>query len=202
MRLAGLLAVAGLLASSLAFLTPAVEVRRPHALQAKSKTSSDKVRVRLLTDVKDTGRRGEIVLVSPALWSNVLMPKKSAVRVSDEELSELKSQERVRVERELESARAIQAGLAAQKSLAFSRKVGPNRQLFGAVTGKQIIEQLKLMYPEMSAKVGIESVVPEDADTPDALVNGEIRKSGAFRVKVTLHPQVSAEFRVEVTPDK
>jgi hypothetical protein len=34
------------------------------ALAAKAKVSADKVRVRLLTDIKDTGRKGEIVMVS------------------------------------------------------------------------------------------------------------------------------------------
>ena len=172
------------------------------ALSAKSKTSPDKVRVRLVADVKDTGRKGEIVMVSSALWSNVLMPKKQAVRVSDEELSQLEQQERSRVEKELEVARSIQADLSAKKALTFSRKVGPNRQLFGAVTVKQIIEQLRATYAALSAKASIESIVAEDVSVADSLVNGEIRKSGTYRVKVILHPQVSASFGVEVVPEK
>ena len=201
-----LLACVVLLVSTLAFAPlPAAQravTLATLALSAKSKASPDKVRVRLLTDVKETGRKGEIVMVSAALWSNVLMPKKQGARVTDEELSQLEAQERNRAEKELEMARGIQADLAAKKALIFSRKVGPNRQLFGAVTAKQITEQLRTMYATLSAKASIDSIVADDSSIPDSLVNGEIRKSGTYRVKVTLHPQVSTSFDVEVVPEK
>ena len=41
----------------------------------------NKVKVRLLTDVKGQGKKGEIVLVSPAMWTNVLSPNKQGITI-------------------------------------------------------------------------------------------------------------------------
>ena len=170
-------------------------------LSAKAKVGADKVRVRLLENVKDTGKKGEIVFVSAALWSNVLLPKKVAQRVTDEELASLDEKEAARQAEELAIAQRAEAELARVQVIVFKRKVGQNRQLFGAVTGKQILESVKQMLPNISAKTVIESIKAEEEEGDkggDALVNNEIRKSGRYKVKISLHPKVNAVFFVDV----
>jgi ribosomal protein L9 len=173
----------------------------PFAKQATKGGGGDKVRVKLLLDVKDTGRKGETVMVSAALWTNVLAPRKSAVRVSDEELASADRQEHERLEKELANAKTIEALILAAKVITFKRKVGQNKQLFGAVTGKQILEQLKVTYPSLPSKTTLETIVAEDTGASDSLVNGEIRKSGQYRARVVLHPKVVVAFVVDVVSE-
>jgi large subunit ribosomal protein L9 len=121
--------------------------------------------------------------------------------VSDDELLLLDQQEKARQEAELATARAIESGLNSGKPIIFKRKVGQNKQLFGSVTGKQILESLKQLYPTLSPKASLENITGADAEVKDALVNNEIRKSGVYRVDIALHPKVSTMFAVEVIPE-
>ena len=158
------------------------------------------MRVKLLVDVKDTGKKGEVVQVSSALWTNVLMPKKNAIRFSDDDVAAALKKEQDKEAEELATARQIESELLATKIVTFKRKVGQNRQLFGAATGKQISEYLKQHYPRISSKAVIESLTPEDP-LPDSLVNNEIRKSGQYKAILALHPKVAVSFTIEVIPE-
>lgn len=47
----------------------------------------NKIKVRLLVDVKGQGKKGEIITVSPALWTNVLQPSKQGEKLTDEQIA-------------------------------------------------------------------------------------------------------------------
>lgn len=53
--------------------------RRCSSLFAKPTTNTGKVRVKLLTDVKGQGKKGEIIFVSSAMWSESHMFLKSYI---------------------------------------------------------------------------------------------------------------------------
>jgi large subunit ribosomal protein L9 len=112
-------------------------------LQATTKPSSDKIRVKLLNESKNIGKKGEIVFVSPAMWLNVLSPKKLAEKISDEEMLRLESEQNKNSNQELLYARQIESKILSLKDFKIERKVGVNNQLFGSVTTKHIVEELK-----------------------------------------------------------
>jgi len=74
----------------------------------KAPTGGDKIRVRLLADVKATGRKGEIIVVSAAQFTNVLSPKKLAERVSDDKMNEILEKKKAESSAELNNAIALQ----------------------------------------------------------------------------------------------
>ena len=85
---------------------PTVGVRLHAAVKAPA--GGDKIRVRLLADVKATGRKGEIIVVSAAQYTNVLSPKKLAERVSDDTMNEILEKKKAESSAELNNAIALQ----------------------------------------------------------------------------------------------
>ena len=80
---------------------------RLHAA-VKGAAGGDKIRVRLLADVKATGRKGEIIVVSSAQYTNVLSPKKLAERVSDDTMNQILEKKKAESSAELNNAIALQ----------------------------------------------------------------------------------------------
>ena len=74
----------------------------------KAPAGGDKIRVRLLADVKATGRKGEIIVVSAAQYTNVLSPKKLAERISDDTMNEMLEKKSSAEKAELNNAIALQ----------------------------------------------------------------------------------------------
>ena len=81
---------------------------RLHAAVKAAAAGGDKIRVRLLADVKATGRKGEIIVVSAAQFTNVLSPKKLAERVSDDKMNEILEKKKAESSAELNNAVALQ----------------------------------------------------------------------------------------------
>lgn len=101
------------------------------------------IRVKLLADIKNQGKAGEVIFVSAAMYSNVLAPQKKATRVSDEENES-------NVKNALEDDKNAKANAAAQteiiqaiKGAHFDRKVGANGKMFGVVKGKDVLDYLR-----------------------------------------------------------
>ena len=74
----------------------------------KAPAGGDKIRVRLLADVKATGRKGEIIVVSASQYTNVLSPKKLAERVSDDTMNQILEKKKAESSAELNNAMALQ----------------------------------------------------------------------------------------------
>ena len=122
----------------------------PHTIRfaTQPKASTDKIRVRLLSDVKGTGRKGEILFTSAAMWTNVLMPKKLAEKLSDDDVARLAEKKSSAASEELTRATTLAESIKSMPKLVIKRKVGPNQILFGAVTNKQLFELLKQAFPQ------------------------------------------------------
>jgi large subunit ribosomal protein L9 len=173
------------------------------------------VRVRLLADVKGQGKKGDIVFVSPAMFTNVLQPKRSAEKVSDQEIEQAAKNAAKIAADELANALDLSAKLKAMETkFEVKRKVGANNQLFGSVSTKQIIEHIREIFPINFAATtpgsSIHLLVTEIKHIPQAgetstgqeLVHNEIRKSGVYKAILKLHPKVDGEFNFVVVPEK
>ena len=188
---------------------PSRAFRRPLQI-ASTKTvggGGDKVRVKLLADVKGTGRKGEIVLVSGAQFINVLSPKKLVERVSDDAMNELAAKKKADEAAELANAQGLAEKLQALGRVAVTRKVGANGQLFGAVTHKQIMELVKGQFPQHfvpGAQFAVTSVKGCDATGANCVQDAgeDLRKTGVYQARLKLHSKVEGLFMFEVVAEK
>jgi large subunit ribosomal protein L9 len=141
-------------------------------------------------DVKGQGKKGEIKEVSEGYARNFLFPRKLAVEATEGNLNawkEMKRREEARQKQERQQAQALAEKLK-DLQITIRAKAGEGGRLFGAVTSKQISEQLK---QEHGLKVDKKKIQLEDP----------IRVLGVTRVPVKLHPEVTATVSVHVVEE-
>lgn len=103
------------------------------------------MKVILLNDVKNVGKKDQIVDVSIGYANNFLFPKKLAVAYSDKSLEILKQQEQARKDKEAqlkEDALKLKERLK-DITLELKVKVGKDSKIFGSISLKQVEEKLK-----------------------------------------------------------
>jgi large subunit ribosomal protein L9 len=144
------------------------------------------MKVILQQDVKGIGKKGEIKDVAEGHFRNYLAPRKLAVEANQGNLKAHtmleKSVER-RKQEELEEAKALAKQLE-KETIEIKAKAGEGGRLFGAVTNKQVNEELK----KKKYKI----------DKRKVLMDEPIRTLGYSNVEVKLHSQVTATLKVHV----
>jgi large subunit ribosomal protein L9 len=159
----------------------------------------------LLEDLKKTGKKGEIVFVSASQYLNVLAPKKSAEKVSDDEMARIIKNAEDSTAAELAAAQEMQAKVKALPVLQIKRKIGDGNKLFGSITNKHVLDIVKSQFPgdaaaPLNAKpVTITEMKGDSADLE--LSNGEVRKAGTYTVTLKLHSKVDVNLKFAVVPE-
>lgn len=145
----------------------------------------------LLEDVKNVGKKGEIVKVNDGFARNVLIKKKQAVEASNKNRNDLKlkkaNDERIAAEN-LEAAKELGKKIEAS-SITVSIKLGEGGKTFGSVSSKEIAEEVK-------AQLNF------DIDKKKVQLKDAIKTVGEHDVKIKLHPQVTAVLKVKVEGKK
>ncbi len=142
------------------------------------------MKVILLKDVPNTGRKNDIKEVSPGFARNFLIPKKLAVVADNESLKKLEIKKKVESEnatKELKEIEAIVSKIDGQE-IEINIKAGKEGQLFESVNKQKISEHLK----EMGYNINKEDVVLE---TP-------IKEVGEFPIKLKFDHNLEAEVRI------
>ncbi len=145
--------------------------------------------VLLKSDVKGLGKKGEKVSVSEGYARNFLFPRGLAAEMNAQLMSELKnkeSSEKFKADEELKAANNFAARINGQ-TVVIKAKGGANGKLFGSVTAKEIAA---LMTTKFSVKVDKRKITVDD-----------IKSFGTYNAQVRLHPQVTADFKVQVTEE-
>ncbi len=145
------------------------------------------MKVILLADVKSVGKKNQIVNVADGYARNMLIPKKLAVEATDKNLAALKqvvAHENRLIEKEIEAAQDI-ANVINNKDVVCRVKIGNQGKMFGAVSTKEIAENIKAQYGVVVDKKCIALKAP-------------IKNLIACQVKVNLHAKVSATINVIV----
>lgn len=103
------------------------------------------MKVILKQDVKDLGKKGELVNVSDGYGKNYLIPRKIAVIADAAAMNELKNREAARQHHlEMEKAEALKnADILRDKTVKVKANAGANGRLFGSVTSKEIADRIK-----------------------------------------------------------
>ena len=140
------------------------------------------MKVILLSDVKKVGKKGEIVEVADGYGRNFLLHKKLAVLATKKSMEILDEEN---LQHELHEAQELAKRLE-KITLEFHVKTGEGGRVFGGVSTKQIVEQLREKY---EIKI----------DKRKVLDNGTIASLGYSNVKVDLYRnKVIGVIRVHV----
>ncbi len=145
------------------------------------------MKVILLADVKGQGKKGELCNVSDGYARNFLFPKNLAVEANSAAMSELKSREDAKnhhKQEEINAAKALAEKLNG-KSVNITAKAGASGKLFGAVTSKEVVQQI-------SKDFGIE------IDRKKMSV-ADIKSFGSYTAEIKLHTGIIAKITVNVT---
>lgn len=144
------------------------------------------MKVILMTDIPRLGQAGQQVEVADGFARNYLLPRKLAVAATAgvlRSLEQIKAQGRKREGRLRQEAEEISARLA-QATLTVERQAGDQDRLFGSVTNQDLRQAL-----------GQQGIV---VDKRRILLEEPIKQLGTYTVPVRLHPEVTAELKVEV----
>ena len=145
--------------------------------------------VLLKSDVKGLGKKGEKVTVSEGYARNFLFPRGLAAEMNAQLMAELKnkqSSEQFRADEELKAAKGYAAKINGQ-TVVIKAKGGTNGRLFGSVTAKEIAQ---LVSTKFGVKVDKRKITVDD-----------IKAFGTYNTQVRLHPQVTADFKVQVVEE-
>ena len=103
------------------------------------------MKVILLEDVKNVGKKGDVVKVNDGYGRNVLIKKKQALEATGKNLTDLKlkkaNDEKMAAEN-LEAAKELGRKLE-QSEITVKIKVGEGGKTFGSVSSKEIAEEVK-----------------------------------------------------------
>ena len=144
------------------------------------------MKVILKADVKGLGKKGEMVNASDGYARNFLFPKDLAVEANATAMNELKNRESAKAHHIAEEkAAATEAyNKINEKEVVIHAKAGAGGKLFGAVTSKEIAN-------EINSKFGL-NVDKKKVSCAD------IKAYGSFTAEVKLYNGIVAKVTVNV----
>ena len=145
------------------------------------------MKVILLTDVKNVGKKGQVVEVSDSYARNVLIKKKQGLEATGKNMNDLKLQqataEKVAAQN-LADARVL-AEQIEKSSIVLKVKVGEGGKLFGSISTKEIAEAVK-------------EQLDLEVDKKKIQITNPIKSTGEMDVPIKLHTKVTARLKVHV----
>lgn len=145
----------------------------------------DFMKIVLLKDVKNVGKKGDIVNVSDGYASNYLFPNKLAIPGNEKAVSEANQAKSAQAyHKEQERLAAVELGKKLQGiTVTVSIKAGDTGKIFGSITNAQVASELgKLGFDIDKKKIEL----------------GLIKTLGSYSAKIKLHPTVSVTVNVQV----
>jgi len=149
------------------------------------------VKVVLLEDVKNLGRKGDLVQVAEGHARNYLLPRKLAVEATEgkiKQLAELREAAARKKQREESAAKDLAVRLESILVRVYS-KAGEGGKLFGSISNKDVVDALVKDY-------GIE------IDKKKIILKEPIKKLGFYSLPVKLYPSVQVNLSVNVLADQ
>mgnify|MGYP005919893749 FL=1 len=146
------------------------------------------MKVVLLADVKGSGKKGELVTVSDGYARNFLFPRNLAKEANAQAMNELRNREesiRFKIETEKKNAQKT-ADTINGKTVKLTAKAGQGGRLFGAVTAKEIAEELK-------RSLGVE------VDKRKIALDNDIKAFGTYECEVKLYNGITAKIYAMVS---
>lgn len=148
-----------------------------------------RMKIILLQDVENVGKKYEVKEVKDGHARNLLIPQKLAKPATRQNLKWLESQKEViakEIEEDLKKAQEIASHID-DMEVTMAMNVGDEGQLFEAITSAKIAEKLKSMGYEVKKS--------------QVMLKEPIKELGEFPVKVNLDHNLEAEIRLIISRD-
>ena len=147
------------------------------------------MKVILQQDVRGKGKKGQMIEVAEGYARNFLLPKNLAVLATADAMNTMKMQAKAKAKADAEAKAAAQelAGRLKGCQVKIAAKAGG--KLFGAVTAKEISEQLKAQHDM-------------ELDSKKLVLAEPIKTFGSFEVKAKLGFEITGTVYVLVCEEK
>ena len=149
------------------------------------------MKVILQQDVRGKGKKGQMIEVAEGYARNFLLPRNLAVLATADAMNTMKLQAKAKAKADAEAKAAAQelAGKLKGCQVKIAAKGGAGGKLFGAVTAKEISEQLKAQH-------GME------LDSKKLVLPDAIKSFGGYQVKAKLGFEITGTVYVLVCEEK
>ena len=146
------------------------------------------MKVVLKQDVRNLGKKGELVETSDGYARNFLFPRNLAAEADNKAMNELKNAES---SKQFKSDTQIKQATASKNKLEgqvfkMTAKAGSNGRLFGSVTSKEIAQEIKKQYAI-------------SVDKRKVTLDTDIKAFGTYNATVKLYNGIVANIKVQVT---
>lgn len=145
------------------------------------------MKVILQQDVKNVGKRGEVVNASDGYARNFLFPKKLAIPADKQNMNEWSAKKSAEAhKKEIEKQEAIKLKEELEKiTLTIKTKAGENGKTFGSITSKEIAEAISKEFNKT-------------VDKKKIIIKEQIKTLGTHSIELRLFEGVIAKLKVEV----
>ena len=146
------------------------------------------MKVILLQDVKDLGKKDSVVNVSDGYARNFLFPRKVAIEASEGGLKTIADKNNSVVNKknnEVQAAKEL-AEKISKIEVSIKAKTGDKGKLFGSITNKDIAEIIKSKH-----KIEI--------DKKKIVLNDSIKTVGTYEAEIKVYPEISAKVKIIVS---
>lgn len=146
------------------------------------------MKVVLKQDVRNLGKKGELVETSDGYARNFLFPRNLAAEADNKAMNELKNAEsskQFKIDTQIKQATASKNKLEGQV-FKMTAKAGSNGRLFGSVTSKEIAQKIKKQYAI-------------SVDKRKVTLDTDIKAFGTYNATVKLYNGIVANIKVQVT---
>lgn len=167
-----------------------VRIKLIEILRKNEEPGEEDMKIILVKEVKGNGKPGDIIDV-PAGYANYLVKSKSAIVASTDNLNEYKKKneiDKLEAQKFLEEMRKLKEILESNK-ICITVKVGKEGKLFGTVSNKQIVDEIK-------------NTLNIVLDKRKILGNIVIDKLGTYVIPIQLHKEVTANITLYVAEKK
>ena len=148
------------------------------------------MKVILLQDIKNVGKKEQIIEANDGYARNYLFPKKLAIEATKDNMLKLKAKQTSEANKknaEIEANKEI-AKKIEKIELTIKAKAGENGKIFGGITSKEISEELKKQY-----KFEIEKKKITLKET--------IKNLGRFSADIKFGDGVTAKLTINITAE-
>jgi large subunit ribosomal protein L9 len=149
------------------------------------------VKVILTQEVSKLGTPGDVVDVKPGYGRNYLLPERLAIawtKGAEKQIAVIKRARSAREIRDLGHATEVKAQLEGLQ-VTLKARAGDGGRLFGSITPTEVAAAVK-------------SAGGPEIDRRRLELPGHIKSTGTYRIQLKLHPEVTANFDVNVVGAK
>jgi large subunit ribosomal protein L9 len=149
------------------------------------------MKVILTQEVSGVGSPGDVIEVKDGYGRNYLLPQGFAIawtKGGEKQVSVIRRARAAREIRDLDHANEVKGQLEGLNVL-LSARAGEGGRLFGSVTAAEVVDAVRA--------AGGPALDRRRLELP-----GHIKSTGAYQVRVKLHPEVVAKIAVSVVPSK